>query len=164
MIHIVVIPSVIKVLLHVLLLVLALLLEMGLNHFVGQLLNLRLDEEELAVWLAFFRDTLSGEVLDHILSEGVYMVIVFIVVVLGQLALIGIFPLSTVLVVSHEAMETSFKTTKVFAHFLHLELIKLNKRLVPRTLDSVQRVLLISIVEVVLLPVVIDLNSYGSCC
>ena len=92
--------------------------KMGFNDLSCQNLSLILNDEELSVWFSLLGNTLCSIVFEHIGRECVNILMILIrVEVGGDIAIVSISPLTTIVVVSDEAVHGDRETSEVRGGF-----------------------------------------------
>jgi hypothetical protein len=93
--------------------------EVLLDNLVSNDLSLSFKNKELFVWLSLSSDSFSSIFFHYISGESIDWGLLCIFIVSWKLSSIGIFPFSTVVIVSNESTQLSIKSCKVSACFFN---------------------------------------------
>ena len=117
-INIVVVPSGLEFFLEVLVEFLTFLTQMRLNDLSSEGHGLIMGNEELTVWQAFLGNTFGGVVRDNISSELVNWNTVSIVKMAWYNTIVGVFPLSIIVIISDESVKGCWEALKIWLRLL----------------------------------------------
>lgn len=122
-IDVVVLPGLWEFGAHELIEVSTLLAEMGFDNFFGENFSLILSDEELSIWSSLLGYTLGSVVFDNVSSEEINLMFIRILEIAWENSVVRILPLSIIVVVSYESVESSLEAAESLAELLNSSLL-----------------------------------------